>query len=340
MTNRTYITNILNILEYAGIKTSQNLENLPDSICETVYADSQNWIMDFYNTTKEHFNSYSDLINRSESNKMYFMSNKTDIDTIKYMCLFPSSIILMDNFGIGRMEYGKGANISIKKSFIKEIFQNKQYIENDIFTLLPKSFDTYYPYGAIPEINTLGGSYRRRNQYDKINYCGKNGMWIENEYLDSLLVSLPWLYGARPDDYLEIINKYSNYYEHYRIQIYNLLKMFKKGETNIEDLCYDIKNAHIEMKIHFEKAKGELYAKGIHAVVGLAFTFLPLLFDIPSEVKMFLQKIFGTPCVKDILSMIFTEKQNLKYCGSDNPYLITYKWEEITKKKESNKDLK
>ena len=340
MTNKMYISNILDILGQADIKTLDDLENKPESISVTLSNNSKNWVMDFYNITKEHFDSYFDLINRTDSNRVYFISNTTDIETIKYMCLFPSSIMLVDNFSVGYTAGSLSANFTIKKSFIKEIIQNKQYINNDIFTILPKRFDINYPYNRSPQIHTLSGIYQNYDQYEKLNYIGKNGMLIENDYLDSLFISLPWLYGARPDDYLQIINKYSTHYEHYKMQIYKLLKMYKNGESNIEDLYYDIKNAHIEMKIHLEKAQHTLYTKGIPTILGLAFTFLPLVLDIPSELKIYLQTIFGVTSMNAVLSTIFTERQNLKYYGINDPYFVTYKWEEITKKKKLDKNSK
>jgi len=156
---------------------------------------------------------------------------------------------------------------------------------------------------------------------------------LDNAYLNELFIALPWLYGARTEDYLEIINKHSKNYEQYRMLIYQLLKSFKYGETNMEDLCYNIKYAHSEMQSHLEITKKILYSKGIQTVIGLAFTFIPLFFELPSELITTLQTIFGTTSLNNVISLFIEEKQKLKKYNIKSPYYITYKWEKMSTKK-------
>lgn len=326
MTNKEYIEKVISLFKLHGVWRNEDIDKICSLQGMALPHEADSWVKQFYDVTKSHFDSYVKRINMKESNRAYFVSNRLDLDTRKYMCIFPSSIVLTDGFSLNVGEGSVSGIYTISKSFIEKLFENRKYIENDVFALFPESFTFYMPYGAGPQIDTLGGSYNYKYDRD-INYTGKNGIRLEQEQIADLFFTFPWLYGARTEDYLNIVNKYSVHYNNYRHSIYKFLQTIKNGQDSINDLFYDIKQAHINMQIQFENTKNELYTKGIQVIVGLAFTFIPLLFDIPPEIKASLQAILGTTTVKEAYALALDVKQELKKLNNTNPYYVTWKWE-------------
>lgn len=337
MTNKEYLNQVMLILENGGIKKAEDLNRQYGDTLTTqtnIYNNyGEGWILDLYKITQKYFDDYVKIMNDSECNRAYFVTNSINENAKKYMCMFPSSLILTDSFMMSSSDGAASYTYNIKTSFFRELIDNSQYIEKDIFTLLPKSFDFNMAYGAGVQSSTLGGHY---SPHDNVSYIGNNGVFVENEHISELFITFPWLYGAKTDDYLNIISKYSTHYENYRLLIYKLLKSYKNGEANIKDLCYDIKQAHINMSIQFDLAKSVLCAKGLQTIVGLAFTFIPLCLDISPELKLSLQTILGITSLKDTSSLIIGAKQELKKCGITEPCYISWQWE----KKYVNKKIR
>lgn len=331
MTNKEYMEKVISLLESQGVRRRGNINKIGRLQEMVLPYQVDSWMKQFYDITKNHFDSYVKRINMKESDRAYFVSNRLDLDTVKYMCIFPSSIVLTDSFSLNVSAGSASATYTLSKSFIEKLFENRKYIENDIFTLFPESFIFYMSYGAGPQIDTLGGSYNY-NYNKNIDYTGKNGIRVDQEHIADLFFTFPWLYGARTEDYLNIINKYSVHYNNYRNTIYKFLQVIKNGQDDVSDLFYDIKQAHINMQIQFENAKNELYTKGIQVILGLAFTFIPLLFDIPPEIKASLQAILGTTTVKEAYALALNTKQELKKMNNTNPYYVTWKWEKKNSK--------
>lgn len=329
MTNREYMDQAMYLLKQGCIRRAEDLDNRYEGDAVTtstnIYNDfGKGWITDFYNLTRDHYNSYSALMNEEGGSRACFVSDNMSLETRKYMCIFPSSIILSDSISTGTTEGVASTNYAIPKSFIRDLLTGRDLIENDVFTLLPKSFQLHMSYGAGLQVTALGGVYGPGMEAD---YLGKNGVFVENKSVDRLLVRFPWLYGANTDDYLNIIEKYAAEYRNYRISMYDFLISCKNGSADFEEKYTNLENAHADMQGQLEKAKSHLKAKGIQAVVGLAFTFIPLLLDIPAEVKASLQAVLGMTSLKDAQAVLFEERLKLKEIGREDPFYITWQWE-------------
>lgn len=329
MTNREYMDRAMYLLKQGRIRREEDLDNRYEGNAITastnIYNDyGKGWVTDLYDLTREHYNSYSALMNEEGSSRACFVSDNMSLETRKYMCIFPSSIILSDSISAGTTEGVASTNYAIPKSFIRDLLTGRDFIENDVFTLLPKSFQLHMSYGAGLQVTTLGGVYGPGMEAD---YIGKNGVFVENKRVDRLLVRFPWLYGANTDDYLNIIEKYAAEYSNYRISMYDFLISCKNGSADFEKKYTNLECAHAGMQRQLEKAKSHLKAKGIQAVVGLAFTFIPLLLDIPAEVKASLQAVLGMTSLKDAQAVLFEERLKLKEIGREDPFYITWQWE-------------
>lgn len=129
--------------------------------------------------------------------------------------------------------------------------------------------------------------YRKNNDIIKIPGSGKGyddlRVSLEKNQINDInsqLMVLPWIHGAKCEDYIDIVYKYSDEFE---IYLNNLNKFFNNSQNPdkinewFKELSYSIR----KLDVIFKNKKKELYAKGFDVAIGIICTIEVLL--LPQE---------------------------------------------------------
>lgn len=149
---------------------------------------------------------------------------------------------------------------------------------------------------------------------------------------ESIRIVLPWLYNARPGDYLDLIQKYDLQFEIYCQQIDRICKTAKTPEELTQLFVSEVKDAFIDIRIALEKKKEELKRKGISTTIGAIATAIPLL--IPSSMgnisPELLSGLLGATNVLTTLPPMIGSIHDLLQCERYNKYWLLWKWNKIS----------
>ena len=149
-----------------------------------------------------------------------------------------------------------------------------------------------------------------------------------------MYVGLPWLYNARVEDYIELINRYENEFESYNRYIRELAKTATDEAELTQDLVNKINDLKIDMDIKLEIKKEELWKKGISTFVGVCLTGIPYLMSIkyseidPNLLNALVGGVSAFECANVVSKGL--AKNNLT---KDNPLWVIWKWSQKTQKR-------
>lgn len=159
------------------------------------------------------------------------------------------------------------------------------------------------------------------HSYSNINYEG-------------IRILLPWLYNARTEDYLELIEKYDLQFDIYCRQIDKICKAAREPEELTQLFIKEVNDAFIDIRIALENKKEELFKKGINATIGSVVTAIPFL--IPKEIGIIspeiLSGILGATNVLATLPPVFGSVRDILKCEKFNEYWLLWKWNQISMK--------
>ncbi len=342
MTNQEFLSRLSPVLESGKIKNLKQLTQECDPVLTTTisYHDTQreNWIVELYNLVREYFQGFAS----NDSRPLHFVSPQLDTNTLKYMCIFPSSLILTEPFFTTSYYAGAATDYKINRSYLEMVMKYSEYIKQDIISLLPRSFDLAMSYSAGWSVTTLSGNdtFRTQEYWDRdpTALLDVNGIALTKERIEELFFQFPFLYGARAEDYLNITTKYGDQYCKYRILIQKFVEALDRGEKTIRDLYLDMQDAHVQMQIHLETERENLFKKGICTVLGLAITCIPFAVDIPDELRVFIQSLLGTASLKELSSSIFETEKNIRVLHQ-NPYFVTWRWKRKSPQDQKGKTM-
>lgn len=112
-------------------------------------------------------------------------------------------------------------------------------------------------------------------RYKKVN--SSSYYKISENMLNKLYIGLPWLKNARVEDYIDIVNKYHDYFLKYSMEVRKASEATDDINKFQYDLVKDIQESIIDIRIALEKKKSELKAKGIATTIGVLFTTMTFL---------------------------------------------------------------
>ncbi|HCC34955.1 MAG TPA: hypothetical protein DEQ02_04710 [Ruminococcaceae bacterium] len=250
----------------------------------------------------------------SNSDNKYngFLSDQLIIENraqeiIKLSCLFPGRVIVLTDIFTDKE----------KESFadIKYLYDNcYEYLQNGMFHIWVKQLKS-----------------KKVNLDKNIKVLGKSNTVLR--FLNSIQLRIPWLYNARPEDYIEIIKKNNMVFLHFKNQIDKLSKVALSQSDLTNTLAQEYTDALIEMKIALDKKRFELKRKSIQTVLGFAFTAIP--FFIPSHVlnvdPSILATIFGATTLKSEIVPLVQDITEFRALKDNSVYSILFKWERLNK---------
>lgn len=244
----------------------------------------------------------------------------------KYSCVFPGRMIV----SVGELFYlDNPKNALIDIDFFYKLFWGKELLKNNLV-----KFSPFYRYAegtpgegnrddCLVEYLTLPDENEKK--IAELDKCGTHGFGtvIKDNHI---FLSMPWLYNASIDTYLEIINKYKNEFELYNTQLARLSDNASCTEDFLRNFEYDLKEANANISIELEKEKAKLRKQGIATVLGVAITAIPFAFSgDPVLGSAAAQSILGGVGLYQLLNDA-KEHSSIKDLGRDNPFWVMWKW--------------
>ena len=324
------IAEILDILKAEKINSPKDLVKYEDSIQGRVGIDRVNtnyWVMEVYKLVDKLLQEQKKVLSNQQK---YIVSNKDKEEYLKYMCLFPSSsVVITERFEDGWPPSGNYEDYIIPKDFLIKLLSNKELLLNDVFVLLPESIHHKEDDGAgtgMYDVDTLSGMYRIGINSPPKNLLGENGVYITDENVEKLYTSFSWLYGAKVDDYLDLIEKHRLLFDNYRQTIIDYMDNIYTGD--FKQFKKDLDEADINIRIAMEKKKAELWAKGRKTVVSAGLVTIPFIPGIPADIKAELLSIIGVGAGTSILELYSAIEtgMSMKSVGMENPFWFAWKW--------------
>lgn len=328
MNNSEKIKEVFTVLRDEGIKSFEDLSRLDLSHEKLISAQKYPWISELavilnsmYYATEHHI---------TDLGGQFFLVDEMEkdcaADLMKYSCLFPERMIV----SAGEFHYLDNPNYSfIDIDFFRKLFLGKDLLLNNIVHISPFYLCTDLEQGsgdiknAMLEYLTLPAENKK-----KVAFLDRAGTSEDRTHpiIQSAFVSLPWLKGARIQDYVEIITKYKAEFLNYNNYLSRLSQDSEDTDQFISNYKRDYNEATISIRMALEQKKAELKRKGINTVLSICLTIIPILFP-PSTIvnKEILSAILGGGTIKSAMDMI-PEALSLKDINKDNPFWVLWKW--------------
>lgn len=312
---------VLSFLKQYNILCIDDLED------KSTLFESREFIETFWSIAKQDLdklNKYIDYsINQFDDKQFFWFENNIVFDNndivSKYSCIFPErTIIESGNMALGDI-YGEGLYIDTYK-IAKTNFLYDKIVSNNIGYISPRYFDW------------CDDSFIRGNNVSYINQI-VNQETNNNKLLNYLFVSLPWLYNARIEDYIEISGKYKNEFDNYNLELRKIAKSATTKEEFAKNIISNLEEININIRIGLEQKKSQLRNKGITTFVGICFTLIPFVFPESLDFlgNNFISTVFGGGTVYQALNL-FSDIFDIKNVYRETPFWVIWKWKEITEK--------
>lgn len=262
--------------------------------------------------------------------------NRSIEDVAKYLCVFSKRAYI----GAGNIDFGytQGEtsklyyreSSSINNKTIKIYIAFRELFKKQIAFFAPTSgYVDDYPFSSEPYdfLTPLLNS-----GYKKVN--ASNFFVITDNMLNKLYIGLPWLKNARVEDYIDIVNKYHDYFLKYSIEVRKAADATDDINKFQYDLIKDIQETIIDIRIALEKKKSELKTKGIVATMGVLFTTMSFLIpDVYSVVNPeWLSAILGGGALYEFFNGANDVNEMINMC-KDNTFFPIWEWHRITTNK-------
>ena len=238
---------------------------------------------------------------------------KQDVNMIS--CLFPKRLIITSFIKQNNWKY-----------LLANIYNDyKEFLKSGLLDLYIETENTAADWGPNNNNGFLPDTMKNDKimlltySYNRINYEG-------------IKILLPWLNNARPEDYLELIEKYNLQFDIYCKQIDKICKVAKSPEELTHLFVNEVKDAFIDIRIALENKKEELRRKGINTTIGSIVTAIPFL--LPNSIDVvspeLLSGILGATNVITTLPPIFGSIRDITECEKFNEYWLLWKWNKIS----------
>ena len=311
------------ILSSEGIKNPGNISIL-DVDNKEGYIDSMKypWVKYVYEKLEENnVAAQTELCVWKNNPGQYFQINGMNCinkyNLSKFSCFFPGRTIVSAG-DIKKVEdvYYIQAN-ALFNFFFADIIA-----ENDLGLYTPNSINGR----TLKSIVSSPDDMYRIADLDTVQE-GKNWTSKNEPIVDYLYVSLPWLYNASVQDYIDIINKYENEFNNYNRYINELAKITNSEYEITQNLVKDINDLKLDLNIKLSQKKDELKKKGINTFVGVCFTAIPFIINSNFEIidPAILSALIGGKTIWDCADMVSKGlvKNNL---SRNNPLWVIWKW--------------
>lgn len=242
----------------------------------------------------------------------------------KFSCFFPGRTIVSAG-DIKRRE----DCYCIQASSLFNFFFSDIISENDLGFYTPNSING----NTLKSIISLQQDRFRIADLDKV----QEGSHLNTPIVDMMYVGLPWLYNARIEDYIELINRYENEFEIYNSYIRELAKTTTDEVELTRDLVNRINDLKVEMQIKLEMKKAELRRKGIITSVGMCLAGIPYLISAKfQEVDpTLLSQLIGGVGIFECVNLI-SDGLAKSRLPQNHPLWVIWKWSEKTQKREKS----
>lgn len=146
--------------------------------------------------------------------------------------------------------------------------------------------------------------------------------------VSKLYVGLPWLFNARVEDYIEIINKYETQFSNYNKKVREISLATNDIEEFNSLLVKEFQEAVIDIRIALEKKKTALKVKGITTILGICMTTIPYICPQISQYvdPKILSALLGGNSIKDLLSCTNDINEIANLC-KENPFWPLWEWQ-------------
>ena len=320
---------IKTILAFAGIKKPEDVNSLVLEDNSYIVSTRYPWVKQIYELLQDsNVAAQTSLFLWEYDPGQYFQINGMNSDNqhhlTKFSCFFPGRTLI--SAGDIKKEENR---YYIQRITLFNFFFSSIIADNDLGFFTPNSINGK----ALRSILSKQEDDYRIADLDTI-YTGKKRISKSNSIVDKMYIGLPWLYNARVEDYIELINRYENEFENYNRHIRDLAKTATNEKELTRDLVNSFNDLKIDMQIKLEMKKEELRKKGILTLVGVCLTAIPYAISLKYETidPSLLNGLLGGLSVYECASVISDglARNNL---SRDNPLWIIWKWAQKAEKK-------
>ena len=320
---------IKNILAYEGIKKPADINTLSPDEEGYITSSAYLWVKHVYDRLVDsNVAAQTELAIWGSDPGQYFQINGMNCinkyQLSKFSCFFPGRTIVSAGDIKKRDDCYCIQASSLFNFFFSDIISENDmglYTPNSVNgqtlkSIISRSRDTY----KIADLDVI----REGN-----NWTSKN-----NPVVNFMYMGLPWLYNARIEDYIELVNKYEDEFECYNSYIRQLAKTATDATELTRDLVNKINDLNTELRIKLEIKKDDLRKKGITTFVGMCLTGIPYLLSVKfNEIDpSLLNGLIGGMSAFECASIISDGLARNKLSKS-HPLWVIWKWSQTTHKR-------
>lgn len=254
-------------------------------------------------------------------------------DIAKYLCVFSKRAYI----ATGRIDFGYTLTGNSKLFYRESGLTNNRTIK--IYVAFRELFKSQIAFfaptsGYIDNYPFFSDSYDFLTPLLNKGYKNVNSSSfykISDDMFNKLYIGLPWLKNARVEDYIEIVNKYHDYFLKYSIEVRKAAEATDDIDKFQYDLIKDIQEAIVDIRIALEKKKSELKAKGIVTTIGVLFTTMSFLIpDVCSVINPeWLSAILGGGALYEFFNGAKDIDEMLNMCKG-NTFFPIWEWHRVT----------
>lgn len=314
---------IKSILAFEGIKKPADINTLEIDKTGYIMSTTYPWVKQVYDILEDNnVAAQTEIAIWGSDPGQYFQINGMNCinkyHLSKFSCFFPGRTIVSAG-DIKKVE----DCYCIESRALFNFFFSDIISENDMGLFTPNSVNGH----TLKSIVSRSGDKYRIADLDTVRQS-KN-----HPVIDMLYVGLPWLYNARIEDYIDLINRYENEFESYNSYIRELARTTTDEMELTRDLVNRINDLKVDMKIKLEIKREELRKKGLRTFVGVCLTGIPFLINTHFKQvdPSILGALVGGMSVYECANVV-SEGLARNDLPKDNPLWVIWKWSQKTQK--------
>ena len=314
---------IKSILAFEGIKKPADINTLEIDKTGYIMSTTYPWVKQVYDILEDNnVAAQTEIAIWGSDPGQYFQINGMNCinkyHLSKFSCFFPGRTIVSAG-DIKKVE----DCYCIESRALFNFFFSDIISENDMGLFTPNSVNGH----TLKSIVSRSGDKYRIADLDTVRQS-KN-----HPVIDMLYVGLPWLYNARIEDYIDLINRYENEFESYNSYIRELARTTTDEMELTRDLVNRINDLKVDVKIKLEIKREELRKKGLRTFVGVCLTGIPFLINTHFKQvdPSILGALVGGMSVYECANVV-SEGLARNDLPKDNPLWVIWKWSQKTQK--------
>lgn len=247
----------------------------------------------------------------------------------KYGCIFPKKILFLSHQFI----FWKDDNeIGVPIDFFALLFALKPVLVSGLAYLLPLRINQKEVVSDFIISNELIGTwnYRKAKNVIEIPAHGYGYDDLENALAyeemvdnDMQLITLPWLQGARLEDYIEIVQQFPDEFELFSQALGKFIESRSDPNKMVIEWIKEIAHGAKRLDIIFKNKQKELRAKGMDVGCGMFFTLGAIM--LPEEMaalKPTLTALFSSKTTYDGLRWLYDYRHTKKLISNENYWIL------------------